>query len=61
MANTKPEREKQLAAFAKLLEVASLVKNPSKLRFAVSLDIKLRFKQEADGTYNTRSRKYRYY
>ena len=61
MANTKPEREKQLAAFAELLELAKLVKNPSKLKFVAGLDIELRFNKKADGTYNTRSRKHRYY
>ena len=61
MANTKTEREKQLAAFAKLLEVARLVKNPDQLKFAVSLDIKLRFRQEADDTYNTRVSRYHHY
>ena len=61
MANTKPEREKQLAAFAKLLEVARLIKNPEQLKFAVSLDIKLRFKQESDDTYNTRVGRYHHY
>ena len=61
MANTKPEREKQLAAFAKLLELARLVKNPDQLRFVVGLDIELRFNKKTDGTYNTRSRKHHYY
>ena len=61
MANTQPEREKQLEAFAKLLELARLVKNPSKLKFVAGLDIELRFNKKADGTYNTRSRKHRYY
>gem|GEM_PF-2906704 len=57
MANTKPEREKQLAAFAELLRIARLVKNPDKLKFVVGLDIELRFNEQTDGTYNTRNRK----
>ena len=61
MANTKPEREKQLAAFAELLAVARLIKNPSKVQFVAGLDIELRFNKKTDGTYNTRSRKHRYY
>ena len=61
MAITKPEREKQLAAFAKLLELEKLVKNPSKLKFVAGLDIELRFNKKSDGTYNTHSRKHRYY
>ena len=61
MAITKPEREKQLAAFAKLLELARLVKNADQVKFVAGLDIELRFNKKADGTYNTRSRKHRYY
>jgi len=61
MANTKPEREKQLAAFAELLRIARLVKNPKQLKFVVGLDIELRFNEQTDGTYSTRSRKPRYH
>lgn len=61
MANTKPEREKQLAAFAELLRLAKLVKNPKQLMFVAGLDVELRFNKQVDGTYNTRSRKHHFY